>query len=194
MKWRFFLLTLVLSSVFLLSIVAGAKKRRSTSPRQSSQTPKPVSVVKTTRKTGLPEQPKCDCSALPDIIVEKFQYSGPTGKLKASQQYGIGVVLKNTGQCESGAFYLKLQVRIQAPQNGVDETVNIGTKRVNSIQPAKTGVSTGTTTVSFNHTTGNYTWAQYNYIATADSTNHIQEWDESNNDKTSLDRVVDTLR
>ena len=191
MKWRFFLLTLVLSSSFLLSIVAGAKK---SSTRTLKQPSKPTSIIKTTRKTGLPEQPRCDCPALPDITVEKFQYSGPSGKLKPSQEYGIGVVLKNTGQCESGAFYVKLQVRIQAPQDSVDETVNIGTKRVNSIQPAKTGVSTGTTTVSFNHTTGNYIWAQYNYIVTADSTNHIQEWDESNNDKTSLDRVVDTLR
>jgi hypothetical protein len=56
------------------------------------------------------------------------------------------------------------------------------------------GVSLGTTTVSLNYTTGNYTWAQYNFLAAADSTGHIKEWDELNNNKTGLDQIVDTLR
>jgi hypothetical protein len=55
-------------------------------------------------------------------------------------------------------------------------------------------VSPGTATVSFNYTRGNYTWAQYNFIATADATNHIQEWDELNNAKTGSDHIADTLR
>ena len=101
--------------------------------------------------------------------------------------------MKNTGQCQSGVFLLKLQVRIQSPQNGIDEIVDIGTKKINSIPPAKTGSSSGTTTASFSFTTADYAWAQYNFIATADSTGHIQEWDEANNEKTSLDQIVDTL-
>jgi hypothetical protein len=194
MKWRIFLLTLVLLSVFLMSIVSSAKERRTPALKQSSkQAAKPISMQKA-RKSGLPEQPKCDYPALPDIIVEKFQYSGPSGKFKPSQKYGIGVVLKNSGQCQSGVFLVKLQVLVQAPQDGIKQVVTIGTKKVNSIQPCKTGVSPGTATVSFNYTTGNYTWAQYNFIATADSTGHIKEWDELNNGKTSSDQIVDTLR
>ena len=127
-------------------------------------------------------------------MVEKLQYSGPAGAFKPSQQYGIGVVLKNRGQCQSGEFIVKLQVRVQAPQDGIDQVFDIGAKKVNSIEPVKTGVSAGTTTVSFNYRTGNYTWAQYNFIATADSTGHIEEWDESNNEKTGSDQTADTLR
>ena len=129
MKWRIFLLTLVLSSVFVISIVSGARKRSTPALKQSSkQARKPVSIGQT-RKSVLPEQPRCDFPALPDITVEKFQYSGPPGKFKPSQQYGIGVVLKNSGQCQSGVFFLKLQVRVQAPQDGVNQIDTIGTKR-----------------------------------------------------------------
>ena len=80
MKCKMFLLTLILSSVFLISIVYGARKRSAEALKQSSkQARKPVSIQQT-RRSVLPEQPKCDNPALPDIIVEKFQYSGPPGK------------------------------------------------------------------------------------------------------------------
>jgi hypothetical protein len=92
---------------------------------------KPVTkpaLVKKTIKSGLPEQPKCDYPASPDLIVEKLQYSDPPGKFKPSQRYTIGVTLKNTGQFESGVFIVKLQVRVQAPQDGIDEFVDIGSR------------------------------------------------------------------
>jgi hypothetical protein len=194
MKRRIILLTFVLLSVFLISTVLGVKEQRTPIQKETlKQTTKPA-IVQKKAETGLPEQPKCDYTALPDIIVEEFKYSGPSGKFKPSQRYSIGVVLKNTGQFESGVFMVKLQVRVQAPQDGINQIFDIGSKKVYSIQPCKTGVSPGTKTVSFNYTTGSYTWAQYNFIATADSTNHITEWDELNNSKTGSDQIVDTLR
>lgn len=194
MKHRIILLTSVLLLVFLISTVSGVKEQRTPVPKKAlKQTTKPA-IAQKKAETGLPEQPKCDYPALPDIIVEELRYSGPSGKFKPSQQYSISVLLKNTGQFESGVFMVKLQVRVQAPQDGINQIFDIGSKKVYSIQPCKTGISPGTKTVSFNYKTGGYTWAQYNFIATADSTNHITEWDELNNEKTGIDQVVDTLR
>jgi hypothetical protein len=194
MKGRLFLPTSVLLTVLLISTVLGVKQQRIAPPKKPVKpAPKPA-LVKKTMKSGLPEQPKCNYPASPDLIVEKLQYSGPAGPFKPSQRYTIGVTLKNTGQFESGVFIVKLQVRVQAPQDRVDQVVDVGSKQVSSIQPCKTGVSPGTATVSFNYTTGNYVWAQYNFTATADATNHIQEWDERNNAKTGSDQIADTLR
>lgn len=194
MKCRIFLVMLVLFSVPIISIVSGAKEKRTPIRRPPLKKPPKPTLIQKERKASLPEQPKCDYPALPDIIVEKFQYFGPPGKFKPSKQYSISVVLKNVGQCQSGIFVVKLQVKVQAPQDGINRIETIGTKQVSSIQPCKTGVSPGTATVSFNYTTGNYTWAQYNFIATVDSTNHINEWDELNNSKTGSDQIADTLR
>ena len=194
MKGRMFLFTSVLLTILLISTVSGMKQQRISPPKQAVKPTRKPALIKKTKKSGLPDQPKCDYPALPDLIVERLQYSGPPGKLKPSQRYTIGVTLKNTGQFESGVFIAKLQVRVQAPQDRVDEVVDIGSKQVPSIQPCKTGVSPGTKTVYFQFTTGNYVWAQYNFTATADTTNHIKEWDELNNAKTGSDQIVDTLR
>jgi hypothetical protein len=194
MKGRMFYLTSVVVTILLISTVLGVKQRRIAPPKKPAKpAPKPA-LVKKVQQSGLPEPPTCDYLARPDLIVEKLQYSGPPGKFKPSQRYGISVTLKNIGQFESGVFIVKLQVRVQAPQDGINEIADIGSKKVYSIQPCKTGGTPGTTTVSFNYTTGNYTWAQYNFIATADATNHIKEWDELNNSKTGSDQIVDTLR
>jgi hypothetical protein len=194
MKCRIILLMFVLLLVFLISTVSGVKEQRTPVQKKAMEQITKPALVQKKAETGLPEQPKCDYPALPDIIVEEIKYSGPPGKFKPSQQYSIGVVLKNTGQFESGVFMVKLQVRVQAPQDGINQIFDIGSQKVYSIQPCKTGVSPGTKTVSFNYKTGSYTWAQYNFIATADSTNHIAEWDELNNEKTGADQIVDTLR
>ena len=193
MKRKIFIAMLILTSIPLIATVLGADKKSAPVMKPSKQAVKPA-PSQTMRKPGLPDQPRCDMLALPDISIEKFQYSGPAGAFKPSQQYSISVVLKNTGQCQTGEFLVTLQVRIQSPQNGVDDVVTIGQKKVNSIPPAKTGASTGTATVTFDYTTANYSWAQYNFTAIADSTQHIQEWDEANNEKTGIDQIVDTNR
>ncbi|MBW2260252.1 MAG: hypothetical protein JRF18_07345 [Deltaproteobacteria bacterium] len=48
--------------------------------------------------------------------------------------------------------------------------------------------------VIFSYTLGNYQWAQYNFTAVADSTNHITEFNEANNEKYGRDEVADALR
>ena len=102
--------------------------------------------------------------------------------------------MQNIGQWESGAFLTKLSVRVQVPSQRKDDTTVVGAKRVESIAPRKTGVSPGTATVWFTYTTGAYQWAQYTFMVGADSTGHINEFDEANNARTSADHVVDTLR
>ena len=133
-----------------------------------------------------------DANALPDLVIDEFQFSGPAGPWRANEQCWIAVVVRNRGQCESGVFLLKLQVRVQS--QGKDETLTVGSEKVNSMQPQKTGSSPGTTTVSFGYKTAVYPWAQYTFTAIADHTNHIKEWDELNNSKTSIDQVVDMNR
>jgi len=163
---------------------------------QRKQSRKPVlkQTLKADAQTGLPDQPRCNQPALPDITIEKFEFSGPGGPWKAGQRYGISVVLKNIGQCDSGVFLVKLQARVQVPSESKDQTTTVGSKKVFSIPPRKTGASTGTSTASFSYATGNYQWAQYTFTATVDHTNHIEEFDEANNEKTSPDQTVDTMR
>ena len=155
----------------------------------------PKATFKATSQHGeLPPQPKSDRLALPDITIKEFKFSGPSGPWAPGQTVQVGVVLENIGQYETGIFLLKLDVRIQVPSIRKDETSTIKVKQIASIQPRKTGVSSGTYTASFNYTIGNYDWAQYTFTAVADYTSHIEEFDEANNEKTSIDQVVDTLR
>lgn len=166
---------------------------------QARKKTKPRTGQKATLKTKaepaeLPPQPRCNEPALPDITIESFKFSGSAGTWQPSQKYRVGVVVKNIGQCETGVFLVKLSVRLQVPSIRNDETLPVGTKKVYSIQPRRTGVSEGTSEVWFDYVPGDYQWAQYTFTAVADSTNHIQEFDEANNEKTSTDQVVDTLR
>jgi hypothetical protein len=154
----------------------------------------PKSVMKTSVKPDeLPEQPVCTTTALPDIIVKKVELQGPGGPLKSGQKCGVSVHLRNIGQCETGVFLVELRARVQVPSSNKDETQTVGTKKVYSIAPRKSGTP-GTFTVSFPYTLGSYQWAQYNFTAVADSTNHITEFDEANNEQYGPDVVVDMLR
>jgi len=178
----------VLLAFFLLyptSVMAQGKSRvKGTMPK---------STMKATAKPDqLPEQTVCTTTALPDIMIEKIVLEGTGGPLKPGEKRNVNVVLLNIGQCETGVFFLELRVRVQVPGT-MDDTRTIGVKKVYSIAPRKTG-SPGTFTVSFPYTLGNYEWAQYNFTGVADSTNHITEFDERNNEKYGPDEVVDTLR
>jgi|GEM_PF-2932388 len=165
---------------------------------QSSRVKKGGTLPKSTMKASaqlpqLPPQPRTDSPSLPDVKIKEFKFSG-SGSWDPAKTYNIGVVLENIGQYETGDFYLKLNVRVQVPSIRKDDISTISEKRVSSIQPRKTGVSIGTSEVWFNYTTGSYDWAQYTFTAVADSTNHIEEFDEANNEKTSLDQTVDIHR
>ncbi|MBW1858783.1 MAG: hypothetical protein JRI70_01595 [Deltaproteobacteria bacterium] len=154
----------------------------------------PKSTMKATAKPDqLPEQPMCTTSALPDIMVKKIELRGPSGPLKPGQKCNVNVHLRNIGQCETGVFFLELRARVQVPSIRKDDTETVGAKKVYSIAPRKAG-SPGTSTVSFSYTLGNYQWAQYNFTAVADSTNHITEFNEANNEKYGRDEVADALR
>jgi len=154
----------------------------------------PKSVVRTTvGPDQLPEQPACTATALPDIVVEKIELQGSAGPLRAGQKCNVSVLLHNIGQCQTGVFLVELRARVQVPSSRKDDTHTVGVKKVYSIAPRKTG-SPGTSTVSFSYTLGNYEWAQYNFTAVADSTKHITEFDEANNEKYGPDVVVDMLR
>jgi hypothetical protein len=186
MKMRNVLLVFVLCFVFPMLVFSQARRLR---PRLEEYRRRAgVDIVE---KVGLPDQPRCNTQTLPDIIIEKFQFSGPGGPWRPNQQYGVAVVLKNRGQCQSGVFMVQLQVRVQSQAKV--ETLTVGTRKVNSIFPAKTGTA-GTAAASFNYTTAGHPWAQYTFTATADYTNHIEEFDEGNNSKTSIDQVVDINR
>jgi hypothetical protein len=185
MKVRNVLLVIVLCFIFPMLVFSQA-----TRPATKKAVRRPA-TGDAMRRSVLPEQPRCGTEALPDITIENFQFSGPGGRWRPNQQYGVGVVLKNRGQCDSGVFFVQLDVRVQS--QGKDETIKVGTKRVNSISPAK-GSSAGTYTVSFNYRTADSPWAQYTFTATADSTGHIEEFDEGNNSKFSIDQVVDINR
>jgi hypothetical protein len=158
--------------------------------RPARRTPAPA-TVRTTANVELPPQPTATALAAPDLIVKEIRVDAPAAKLQPNQQWQVHVVVQNIGQWESGVFLVRLSVRKQIPASSTDV---VGTGRVQSVQPRKTGVSTGTQAVTFNYTTGNHAWAQYTFTALADSTSHIQEFDEANNELVSRDYVVDTLR
>lgn len=184
-------IVLFLLGVFLLGAVLVFAQ--SSGVRKGKPLPKST-VQATAQQPQLPPQPMSDRPALPDITIKEFKFLGPSGPWGPSKKYNIGVVVENVGQYETGDFYLTLNVRVQVPSIRKDEVSTIREKRVASIQPRKTGVSNGTSEVWFDYTTGNYEWAQYTFTAVADSTSHIEEFDEANNVKTSLDQTVDTYR
>lgn len=197
MNRKILLTTLILFSICLVPPISHAelKPPAKRPPRAAiKRPPTPQTVKATANLTDLPPQPRTTKAALPDLIVEEVKISGPSGSLKPNQQYNINVVLKNIGQFDSGAFLVELRVRLQVPSQRKDETTIISSKKVYSIPPRKTGVSQGTSTATFNYTTGDYDWAQYTFTAVADHTNHIEEFDEANNEKISIDMVVDTYR
>jgi hypothetical protein len=172
---------------FGFPILVSSQARVRSTPKRALL-PQPRGSMK---KSVLPDQPRCNTQALPDIIIEEFQFSGPGGRWRPSKRYGVSVVLKNRGQCDSGQFFVKLMVRVQSQGN--DETMTVGTIKMNSIPPARTGTP-GRATAAFNYTTADYPWAMYTFTAVADSTNHIEEFDEGNNSKTSIDQTVDINR
>jgi hypothetical protein len=176
---------LVLFLLYPTSAIAQRKTRVTGTTSKST-------MKATARPDQLPEQPVCTTTALPDIMVEKIELRGPGGPLRSGQKCSVGVLLRNIGQCETGVFFLELRARVQVP-GMMDDTQTVGVKKVYSIAPRKTGTP-GTFTVSFPYTLGNYDWAQYNFTAVADSTNHITEFDEKNNEKYGPDEVVDMLR
>jgi hypothetical protein len=182
---------LALLLAVLMSVSAGrrmeARKAAKTRPARAMATAK-------ARPLELPPQPEPEAMAAPDLIVKEIEIEGPAGPWQARTKYSIAVVLQNIGQWESGAFMTRLSVRTQVPGEGKDETEELATGRVGSIPPRKTGLSTGTGRISFEFTTGDYVWAQYTFTAEADSTGHISEFDEANNELVSADMVVDTLR
>ncbi|MEA3369324.1 MAG: CARDB domain-containing protein [Candidatus Ratteibacteria bacterium] len=190
LKIAFVIFTLFLSS--FPSLLAQSKTVRKSTPIKSSPVKTksiiPKSTMKATAKIAeLPPQPKSNRLALPDITIKEFRFSGTSGPWVSGRTYQVRVVLENIGQYETGAFLLKLNVRIQTPAS---QTLTVGTKRIPSIQPRKTGVP-GTYTATFNYTLGNYNWAQYTFSAEADSTGHIEEFDEGNNTKFSIDLTVE---
>jgi hypothetical protein len=186
MRMNYCLALLVLFLLQPTSAIAQSKSRvKGTMPK---------STVKTTAKPGqLPAQPMCTTAALPDIMVKKIEIQGPGGPLRAGQKCGVIVHVRNIGQCATGAFLVELRARVQVPSSRKDDTQTVGVKKVYSIAPRKTG-SPGTSTVGFSYTLGSYDWAQYNFTAVADSTKHITEFDEANNEKYGPDIVVDMLR
>jgi len=142
----------------------------------------------------LPPQPEATALAAPDLTVVKFEFGGPIGPWRSGQRVQIGVVVQNVGQWESGVFMTRLVVRTQVPQSRLDATTVVGDKRTESLPARRTGVATGSTTVWFDFTTAPDDWAQYTFTATVDSTEHIREFDEANNESTSIDQIVDMAR
>jgi hypothetical protein len=179
--------TIVLLAVLAAASVSAQMRIRRTPARR---VPAPA-TVQAKANLELPPQPEATALAAPDLIVKEIRVDAPAAKLQPNQQWQVHVVVQNIGQWESGVFLVRLSVRKQIPASSTDV---VGTGRVQSVQPRKTGVSTGTQTVSFNYTTGNHAWAQYTFTAVADCTGHIREFDEANNELVSTDYVVDTLR
>ncbi|MBN1867171.1 hypothetical protein JW916_07735 [Candidatus Sumerlaeota bacterium] len=176
-----------------LSALVWAQSRRARREKPTPQ-PTPATMKASAKPQELPPQPRTDQPALPDIVVKEIRFSGGAGAWAPGQTCNVTVVPQNIGQFETGVFLLQLDVRVQVPSERKDETVKVGVKRVASIPPRKGGASTGTTEVQFNYRFGNYDWAQYTFTATADSTNHIEEFDEANNIGTGADQTVDTHR
>ncbi|MES0370817.1 MAG: CARDB domain-containing protein [Mariprofundaceae bacterium] len=152
--------------------------QRAEVPMQFSTKMKPISPV------GF-KQPVCEGTPLPDIeMLPDIRMRGssvPDGAdgLEVILPFSISVIVVNRGQCDTGRFSIKANMRIQAP--GVDKVVQLGSKGAPSLKSCRTsncGDSTHGVRFDF---TPQYNHGYYNFTVEADASHSINEFNEENN-------------
>jgi len=110
--------------------------QRAELPKQFSTMLKPGTVT----QVGV-HQPTCEGTPLPDI--EALHGSGiqgssvlnSSGGITVTQPFSVPVIVVNRGQCDTGIFSVKAEMRVQAP--GVDKVVQLGSRGIRSLPPCR---------------------------------------------------------
>lgn len=121
-------------------------------------------------------QPQCEGNPLPDISVDpidggKIGYNAPGSVLTVS----LGI--KNTGQCETGVF--KVRVKVRTHYQGTTES-EWKYYTIQSIPPER-GNGEGGYTINHQFQTINADNVEYDFIVEADYDEQINEFREDNN-------------
>jgi len=134
------------------------------------------------------QQPVCEGAPLPDIEVlpNIGMYGSSTlnaaGNFEVVIPFYISVGIINRGQCATGRFTIKVEMRVQA--QGVDKVVQLGPKGVASLQPCRSRSCRDTgerKSVRFEFTP-EYNHAIYQFTVEADASHSINEFNEENNE------------
>ena len=126
-------------------------------------------------------QTNCTATAMPDIVLVKVAVSGgQTGKWAPGQTCQVTAVLENRGQCETGSFKVQISVYAQdMTANKVEDKV-ILTRQVPSMQPTR-DKEPSYTRVTADYTLGPDYKSTYDFYASADPENKVNEFIENNN-------------
>jgi len=127
-------------------------------------------------------QTKCvNAPAMPDIVLVKVVISGgPSSKWAPGHACQITAILENRGQCETGPFKVQISVYAQdMTVNKVEDKV-IQTKLVQSMQPTR-DKEPSYTRVTADYTLGPNYISTYDFYASADPENKVNEFIENNN-------------
>ncbi|ATX82990.1 CARDB protein [Mariprofundus ferrinatatus] len=132
------------------------------------------------------QQPTCEGAPLPDI--EALYGSGiqggavlnSSGGITVTLPFSVPVIVVNRGQCDTGIFSVKAEMRVQA--QGVDKVVQLGSKSIHSLPPCRSkGCGEAKESVRFDFTP-QYNHALYSFTIEADATHSIDEFNEDNNE------------
>lgn len=120
-------------------------------------------------------------TAMPDIVLVKVVVSGgPISKPAPGQTYQITAVLENRGQCETGSFKVQISVYAQDMTANKAEDKVILTRLVQSMQPTRDR-EPSYTRVTADYTLGPNRKSTYDFYASADPENKVNEFIENNN-------------
>ncbi|WP_171966451.1 CARDB domain-containing protein [Mariprofundus micogutta] len=168
------------------------------SVRQSMHRSKPVqastAIAPQTLSSANFQQPVCEGTPLPDIEITHISISGSSsnngaGGLQIHIPYGLTITVVNRGQCDSGRFTITATMRVQG--QGVDETTQLGTKGLNSLQPCRTkNCSDAASSIGFSFTP-RHNFAFYEFNIEADAGNYINEFNEENNELSDSLRITE---
>jgi len=131
-------------------------------------------------------QPTCESAPLPDI--EALYGSGiqggsvlnSSGGITVTLPFSVPVIVVNRGQCDTGIFSVKAEMRVQA--QGVDKVVQLGSKSIRSLPPCRSkSCNEAKESISFDFTP-EYNHALYSFTIEADATHSIDEFNEDNNE------------
>ena len=131
-------------------------------------------------------QPVCEGAPLPDIeILHGSGMSGSavlnsSGGIDVVQPFSFSVVVINRGQCATGIFSIKAEMRVQA--SGVDKVVQLSSKGAPSLKPCRTSnCSDSRHSVRFEFTP-KHNHGYYDFTIEADASHSINEFNEENNE------------
>jgi hypothetical protein len=137
-------------------------------------------MKKTVQVADLPPQPRCTRVALPDISIDETVFEEPadyyTGNrfVRPGKKIRLRVDLRNLGQCETGVFYIRCLLTIQAHNQtgGIGKTEKSFQKKFGSIPPGQMSSTV------FEYNALPDSWSYYSFDIRVDPDDRVEEFSE----------------